>query len=150
MRSGLAVGDARDGAKRAGECGDGQSVTRVPAAIAQDARAVRADVFCERGFGAGHGGMTGDLHTYFHRDARLATRSYEVFWDPHPKAHLQCPLFLQTGRYMSETKFFVALALHAVERAIGSAEKLFNGRAIVGIDGDADADADRGLLAVAL
>ena len=51
---------------------------------------------------------------------------------------------------MPQTKFFVALALHAVERAIGSAEKLFNGRAIVGIDGDADADADWGLLAVAL
>src|SRR6202041_2129836 len=91
MRSGLAVGDARDGAKRAGESGDRQSVTRVPAAIAEDARAVRADVFRERGFGAGHGRMTGNLHTYFHRDARLATRPDEVFWDPHPKAHLQCP-----------------------------------------------------------
>src|SRR5271154_2244252 len=60
------------------------------------------------------------------------------------------PPSLQTGRYMPQTKFFVALALHAVERAIGSAEKFLNGRSIVGIDRDTDADADRGLLAVVL
>src|SRR5579863_8670208 len=85
MRNRLAIGDASDGAKGSGQRGDCQPVTGIPAAIAQDARAVRADVFGERGFGAGHGGMTGDVHAYFHRNARLAARTYEVFWDPHPK-----------------------------------------------------------------
>ncbi len=51
---------------------------------------------------------------------------------------------------MPQTKFFVALALHAVQRAIGGAQKLFDGGAIVRIDGDADADGDRRLLAVIL
>ena len=51
---------------------------------------------------------------------------------------------------MPQTKFFLALALHAVERAIGSSQKLFDRGAIVGIDGDADADGDGRLLAVVL
>ena len=51
---------------------------------------------------------------------------------------------------MPQTKFFVAFALHAVERTIGCAEKFLDGRTIVGINGDADAYTDRGLLAIVL
>ena len=51
---------------------------------------------------------------------------------------------------MPQTKFFLALALHAVEGAIGSSQKLFDRGAVVGIDGDADADGDGRLLAVVL
>ena len=49
---------------------------------------------------------------------------------------------------MPKAKFFLALALHAVERAIGSSEEFFNRGAIVRIDGDADADGDGRLLAI--
>src|ERR1700679_3496904 len=51
---------------------------------------------------------------------------------------------------MPQAKFFLALALHAVQRAIGSSQKLFDRGAIVGIDGDTDADGDGRLLAVVL
>jgi hypothetical protein len=148
LGSGLAIGDARDGAKRAGEGGDRQAIICVPAARAEDASAVRADVFGECGFRPGQSGMTGDVHAYFHRNTRLATRSDGSFWDPHPKSNLQSFPFLQAGRYMPQAKFFLALALHAIQSAIGGAQELFDRGAIVRIDGDANADGDGRLLAI--
>ena len=51
---------------------------------------------------------------------------------------------------MPQTKFLLSLALHAIQRAIGSAQKFFDGRAVCRIDGDPHADGDSGLLAISL
>ena len=146
----MAIGDARDGAEGAGKSGDRQSIICVPAARAEDASAVWADVLCKCSFRTRQRGMTGDLHADFHRNARLATRSRGSLWDPHPKSDLQCFPFLQAGRYMPQAKFFLTLPLHAIQRAIGSAQELFDRGAVVGIDGDADANGDGRLLAIVL
>src|SRR5271169_6760485 len=92
VRNNLAIRDPRDRTKCAGESGDCQAVTGAPAADAEDTCAARAYIFCERGFRPRQSWMTGDVHTHFHGNPRLATRPGVGFWDPHPKSHFQCPL----------------------------------------------------------
>src|SRR6202167_3371890 len=92
--------------------------------------------------------MPGYLNAYFHRNSRLASLRYRL-WDPHPKSHHRDLLFLQTGRYMPQTEFLLTAALHAIERAIGGAQQLFNRRSVVGIDSETRANGHRRFLAIA-
>src|SRR5271154_1063355 len=72
-----------------------------------------------------------------------------VFGTPIPNRIFNVP-FLQAGRYMPQTKFFLPLALHAVQRAIGGSQELFNRCATVRIYGHANAYGDRRRLAIVL
>src|ERR1700683_4916462 len=56
---------------------------------------------------------------------------------------------LQTGRYVGEPKFLFAVTLHAIERAIGCPQKLFDGCSILRIYGKPHADGDTRPLCVA-
>src|ERR1700728_960907 len=77
---------------------------------------------------------------------RVSRRSANVFGTPIPNRI--GPPFLQTGRYMPQTKFLFTSALHAIKRVIGRAQKLFDGGAIIRINSQTGADGHRRVLSI--
>jgi hypothetical protein len=136
----MAVSNPSRGAKLSGARNERQAFALFPAAGAHHPRASRTHIFRKSRFRTGHLPVTvendGDLHGDAALDA-IETESMLVGFDWHSSS--------QARSNPREILYAVAGAsFHAIESAIGSAEKLFRRVAILGKRGDAGADGKRG------
>jgi hypothetical protein len=144
LRDSVAVGDARDRAKRTRERRNLQPVVNLPPARAQHACAAQTHVFGKRCFCAGKRAVARDMNSDFHGNARFTAYRVKRFGDAYPKLHLfVCPFGLQAGCNVIELELSAVpllCSLHLIQALIGRAQKLFDGRPISRVNRLTDAD----------
>ena len=134
----MAVGHPSFRTKFSGARRKNQRRTLLPPPHANHARSLGADVFRKRRFHAGQMPVAVEYHGNLHRNAIFAARKGVDVPERHCSSSSQARGDARDGIHG------ITAMLHAVERAVSSAQKLFGGIAVFGIRGNSRAHRKRG------
>lgn len=118
-----------------------QRRTCFPATHADHPRSLGADVFRKRRFRAWQVPMAVEYDRYLHRNAIFAAQKRADIPGRHYSSSSQARGNARDGIY----GITISAPFHAVERAVGGAQKFFSGVAVFGIRGNSGAHGKRGL-----